>query len=1793
MRRELAKQVEIIDMVAASNPKDRVARLVATCRGRVPSMLSRLDKALATFGLIETLIKMIDQLNGLQHQPNPSPQDIAQAAASAGGIARDLRALDQPLLPVSVDAVAQMLSFLTEFGAWAEQSLRLLALELEVEELQHRQAPRRWRQDGGEDDDDDFVPENGALRGRKRGRAVAGPVARVAPAAGAGAAAAVTVAATDLDLTEAGLLAQLDRSRSTMQTFRVFRRCSMTEFVEAEAFRSFRASKGGGVERRPESPNYLHHVLTPMDVECQFCRALFFWSEKRGTNINQRPAFGNQCCQNGELTQVLQPVPNLSAEMTALYKTPGLRNNCGHINSSNAFASTRMIDTASEVPGKGPPFVRIHGAVYHRAGAVLPRENECPVFSQLAIYNGVEQMRLRHFQDEDQIREKAEANSRFVDILLRTNPFIRFFRRVGEVVQDAVARLGRAAVQNLSIVFKSGDVPDIRRYNEPTCAELAGIYFHGGGERQLQAVPLRLPVRDHPATVEEGMFRARIQMHAVPDGDPLHDRVGIFNSLHEFTDPMCYPLLFPEGTYGFHKGIAKPTQTEKRKYVTSLEFSRFRLQVRPDSDNHVLCTGRVSHQYAIDCAVKKEDEDLTWIRRNQSKIRASLYQDVRNKAETSGAHGLAVGRRVVLPSSYSGSDRHFQALYQDAMANVRRYGKPDLFITFTCNPDWPEIKAELKNGEKSSDRPDLVVRVFNLKRQELLDLLLEKHVLGRVVSYTYSIEFQKRGLPHMHLLLNLAPEDKLRTAADIDKVISAELPDPVLQPRLFAVVSRQNMHGPCGVLNPKCVCMKDGVCLKSFPKPYAASTVISADTYPEYQRRNTGVTCSKLIKSREVRYGNEFVVPYNPYLSLYFNAHINVESCQSIQAVKYVYKYVYKGSDKAMVATVNAGDEGAAPVEIDEIKEYVDARYICTPEAFWSIYGFPMSGEAPAVVRLPVHLPGQHMVRFKDTDSLEDVVEANEAKPLHSELEAYFDFNSKSEKLRDVLYFNFPQHCTLKHIPGHGPVWTLRKKNKTFPLTGRMYQVSPKDAERFYLRTLLANVTGSTSFEDLRTFEGVVHNTFQAACVARGLCESDQLWRDTLQEAVQRCLPEEVRRIFVAILNHALPADPGALWTEFRAHLLEDFRHKLSRHGLDDEYVQCVSSFNGLTRIGELMADVGLNMRDDRFVAMWNEYEAANRFVETVEPVHAGSARRVAGDFSGHLEEERNYDPVEQASTYQGNLLKATPEQQACIAAVLASVRGQDHCQHLILAPAGTGKSFVFTTLLAAVRAEGRVAIAMASSGIASLLLPGGRTAHSVFKIPLKLNESTTCAINQGTKQAELLKQASLFIWDEAPMMSRYAMEAVDRTLRDICQCDDLPFGGKTFVFGGDYRQILPVIRMGSESAVRAQCMMESPLWRSFHVHTFTINMRIQAARRDNNVRPDEVQEMQQFADFLMAIGNGSYPPCVQNGDRVVLPRICTIPCGRGGEVVAWANLQRFIYEKLPENLQKWRRTEMSDREYAQYITERSILCPVNKTVAQVNERIQETAFGNEAPFVSSSCDAAVASSEDAAFADPTVLPVEFLNSLNFNGIPPHDLCLNVGQALMMIRNLDPGRGLCNGTRLVLKEAARHLLTCIIATPGPFLGLTVTIPRCKLITENCGFPFELSRIQFPVVPAWSMTINKSQGQTMSLVGLYLQSQCFSHGQLYVALSRASRIDRIAVLSTEMRIPTLPDDHLTRNVVYTSVLRSAFPNALRPLTLRLPPAWCAFRWADAVPAPGPAAAPRQEPLEAMNDQERDD
>src|SRR6267142_4730654 len=233
------------------------------------------------------------------------------------------------------------------------------------------------------------------------------------------------------------------------------------------------------------------------------------------------------------------------------------------------------------------------------------------------------------------------------------------------------------------------------------------------------------------------------------------------------------------------------------------------------------------------------------------------------------------------------------------------------------------------------------------------------------------------------------------------------------------------------------------------------------------------------------------------------------------RAVKYIYKYVYRGHDRTTMEFGRCKDE---------IKQYLDARYISSCEALWRLYLFGMQKQVPNVVRLQVHLYKEQGVTFREDEDGQDVIA--ECSDRATTLTGWFEANAtlpENDPSRLLLYQNYPSQ-NVWNAKAHK--WTPRAQS-SFAI-GRMYHAYPTSKERFYLCLLLTTVPGATSFENLRTFEGTLHLTFKDACIARGLLEDDSEWRQCLREARHMATGYQLRHLFVTILRDCTPTDPRA-----------------------------------------------------------------------------------------------------------------------------------------------------------------------------------------------------------------------------------------------------------------------------------------------------------------------------------------------------------------------------------------------------------------------------------------------------------------------------------------------------------------------------------------------------------------------------------------------------------------------------------------------------------------------------------------
>ncbi|XP_076269865.1 uncharacterized protein LOC143202298 [Rhynchophorus ferrugineus] len=307
---------------------------------------------------------------------------------------------------------------------------------------------------------------------------------------------------------------------------------------------------------------------------------------------------------------------------------------------------------------------------------------------------------------------------------------------------------------------------------------------------------------------------------------------------HRSYDALQYPIIFWQGEDGYDlsiKMINPITGSETNKKVSSMNYYSYRLMIRENADNRILKCRRLYHKYVDDMYVKIETERLTFIRLNQTKLRSEEYIHLRDAINTDG-NAQNVGRMTILPATYIGSPRHMHEYAQDAMSYVRHYGTADLFITFTCNPQWIEIKQELLPGKSSIDRHDITARVFRQKLKYLMNFIVKHNVFGETRCWMYSVEWQKRGLPHAHILIWLV--EKIRPN-EVDAVITAEIPNVQVDPGLHEVVIKNMIHGPCGTLNQNSPCMMDGKCSKRYPRTLISETITGNDGYPLYRRRST------------------------------------------------------------------------------------------------------------------------------------------------------------------------------------------------------------------------------------------------------------------------------------------------------------------------------------------------------------------------------------------------------------------------------------------------------------------------------------------------------------------------------------------------------------------------------------------------------------------------------------------------------------------------------------------------------------------------------------------------------------------------------------------------------------------------------------------------------------------------------------------------------------------------------------------------------------------------------------------
>lgn len=809
----------------------------------------------------------------------------------------------------------------------------------------------------------------------------------------------------------------------------------------------------------------------------------------------------------------------------------------------------------------------------------------------------------------------------------------------------------------------------------------------------------------------------------------------------------------------------------------------------------------------------------------------------------------------------------------------------------------------------------MISKVFKLKLRELIRDITVNEIFGRTDAYVYTIEFQKRGLPHAHILVVLAAAHKFRTAERIDEVVCAEIPDPVTNPILYEIVVKQMLHGPCGD-----ICRgDDGLCSKKFPKDFQEFTEVNLNGtgYPAYRRRINGHFAMK--KGRV--FNNSAVVPYNKFLLLKYNAHINVEVCTSLKGVKYIYKYIYKGFDYANCKIGNV--DGQQVFIHDEISNYISARYVSAPEAYWRLASYKMHDRSHAVITLPVHLPRENIVYFQEGNEEEAV---NETRNGVTKLTEWFDLNARDPSAQSLFYCQIPHHFVYRNNK-----WNRRQRGCE-KIVGRMYGVSPSEQERFSLRLLLLNVPGATSFENLRTFNGVEYTSFKEAAIERRLLASDEEFETYLVEAAHAQMPYQLRQSFAFLCIYCVP---------------QNIRGLFERHV--DDFIMDFEVRQNMNRAA------AINLALHEIESVFKDHGKSCSYFGLATP-------------TGTYHEALNYDQTVEKNKADRLIPTLTPEQRFAFNKIVHAIDNRSSQQLFYLnGPGGSGKTYLYQTLISFIRGRGQIVNAYASSGIAATLMDDATTIHSGFGLPVPLLDTSTSRLKSDSAIAERIHDASLLILDEITMLNKHGLRVIDKLLQEEIMKNKLPFGGKTLVISGDFRQTPPIVVRGNRVKIIEASIISSSLWKNFKNISLTHNMR-SAGQNAHNA-------------WLLNVGSGDTPliPGLPENAVEIPKHMIT-----GDDV---------IEKTFGTDIRSLSVDELSQR---------IILASTNAVSLQINHQIMEKLDGD---FIThTSADEIISEGNDST---AQLYPVEFLNSQTPSGTPPHILSLKLGAVVMLIRNLN------------------------------------------------------------------------------------------------------------------------------------------------------------------------------------------
>ena len=1258
--------------------------------------------------------------------------------------------------------------------------------------------------------------------------------------------------------------------------------------------------------------------------------------------------------------------------------------------------------------------------------------------------------------------------------------------------------------------------------------------------RELVVYPFAEDPRD-PGTTREGVrYEGR---RIISERDSLYE-------------VLQYPLLFPRGVGGYYEKRFEGRGSERRLIAqvvsttgTPLTLHAYVRAALYQSEALRLC-GRLADEWTLDNFSRWQAANFNYLKwqlhrgaqgSRVSVSRSHATQTIQSaRTRVSGAEEFQhVGRLLSLPASVPGSRGYQNRLLDDGMSVVDRLGKPTLFITFTCNSNWPEIVSQLMPGQSAAELSAITNRVFKMRLNNLMAKLRSGHYFGRRAVYITAVtEHQKRGLAHAHIAFRFEGDQPTSSEA-IDALVSAELPqlteDSSDDDRaVHRMVSSYMIHS-----------CREGRCFKAgtpvasrtckYGYPYTDNEVTYADDrgYIQYRRRGPD--------SR-----NANVVSYNRAMLLEFDTHINVQIAHTVNILSYLFKYFVKGVDMIRMAVPTVMVNGQQ--RHDEFEEFERARYLSASEASWRFLGFDVNSLEPAVTVYGVHAEGEDALTVGDGESLE------EAGARVSWLLRYFQRPLEAQ-FDDLKYLQYYETYNVKRVMTGNPPLEKRFRDAVpgdpyhvWPRVAlhvcRMYKARPSEGRRYYIRKLLQWVP-ARSYEDLCTVDDVLVRSaegqldFQRACYLRGLISQDGEYADAMHEAVRlQQLPFHVRCLYADCVQDG--ANSITLRDQFLGYMVHDFDNRRNEC-LEPGYVPSpMALWLFYEHISSILASNGRSMNQYGLPEM-HQVPMPPEMMMAADEEGEGAHRGTTG--SQPLMFEPDYDA--NARFYDTHVASLTHEQSAILAAVQRAVQNpeiEDRC-FFVDGPGGTGKSFLMKVLAAWANSDpGTACLCAAFQGIVAQMYQHGVTLHRAFALPLDTEFASgnvaTSSVQAGSAHGNRLASFKLFIIDEISMVHSTYLTIIDQCLRNVTRCD-VRFGGAVVLCGGDMRQLSAVVPGGSHLDTVAASVISNSLWAGFTPFRLTIPQR---DRRDP-----------EWSAAVLAIGSGQAPrfnsakePMTVEGSALSKAHYVAVP----PSVTVFHDAKHAI-EWLYDGVQP-EGTVARDNWHSP-ASKRAMLCPLNAMVDTFNETILRSDLLHFNGASTGDCEGSIIrllASEQREQDDEGPhtnwnrthdVSEDFMAKLTNSGVPNHVLELRVGCIVMVMRNLCAKYGIMNGVKLRVEAISRFL---VVARTLCSDQRKVLLPRIQFSMTVPTSAVRIIRRQFPLRLAYAQTINKSQGQTLARVCFDVRSPVFTHGASYVAMGRVEEAADLALLVGDDAIG--PDGRCyILNIVYSELVNGVF------------------------------------------------